>query len=82
MPTRSDHPYLLGESSKFHTTPMDPQQIVKMFTKIYDKLETPKTFDERLIKVEAMCELLESPTCDRIPPRNNRRNNTDNISNI
>jgi len=48
MPTRSGHLYLLGDSSKSHTTPMDPQQIAAMFVKINAKLDTIKTLDERL----------------------------------
>jgi len=55
MITRSGHPYLLGESSKSHTTPMDPQQIAAMFVEIYIKLDILKTLDDRLTKIEAMC---------------------------
>ena len=73
MPTRSGHPYLLEESSEFHTTPMDPQEIVTMFAEINAKLDTFKTLDERLTKMES--------THDQIPSRNNRRNNTENTSN-
>jgi len=56
MPTRSGHLYLLEESSKSHTTPMDPQQIVTIFTEINAKLDTLKTLDERLTKVESTCD--------------------------
>ena len=79
--TRSSHSYLLGESSKSHTSPIDLQHIAAMFTEINAKLETFKTFDERLTKVEAMREPPESPTGDRTPLRNIRRNNTDNTFN-
>ena len=53
MPTRSGHPYLLEESSECHTTQMDPQQIATMFAEINTKLDTLKTLDERLTKVES-----------------------------
>ena len=66
MPTRSGHLYLLEESSKSHTTPMDPQQIVIMFTEINAKLDTLETLDERLTKVEC--------TRDQTLLKNNRRN--------
>ena len=79
MPTRNL--YLLGESSKSHTTPMDPQQIAAIFTEINAKLDTLKTISDRLTKVQAMHEPPESATGDRTPARNNRRNNTDNTSN-
>ena len=52
---------------------MDPQQIAAMFAEIYAKLDTFKTLDERLTKVES--------THDQTPLRNNRRNNTENTSN-
>ena len=52
---------------------MDPQQIVVMFVKINAKLDTLKTLDERLTKVEF--------TRDQTPPKNNQRNNTENTSN-
>ena len=52
-----------------------------MFTEISAKLETLKTIDERLTKVEAMREPPESPTGDQTPPRNNRHNNNDDLSN-
>ena len=81
MPTHSGHPYLLGESSKPHTTPMDPQQIAAIFAEINVELDTLKTIDNRLTKVEAMHEPPESPTGDRTPPRNNQHNNTNNTSN-
>jgi len=74
MPTCSGHPYLLEESSEYHITPMDLQQIVVMFAEINVKLDTLKTLDERLIKVES--------TRDQSPLRNNRRNNTENTSNL
>jgi len=74
MPTRSDHPYLLWESSKSHTFLMDPQQIVTMFAEINAKLESLKRLDERLTSVEA--------TGDQTLPRNNWRNNTDNTFNL
>ena len=44
-----------------------------MFVKINAKLDTLKTLDERLNKVES--------THDQTPPKNNRCNNTENISN-
>ena len=69
MPTRSGHSYLLGESNKSHTTPMEPQQIEAMFAKINAKLETLKTIDDRLTKVES--------TRDQTPSRNNRHNTHD-----
>jgi len=59
---------------------MDPQHIASMFVKINAKLDTLKTIDNMLTKIEAMYEPLESPTGDRT--RNNRRNNTDNTSNL
>jgi len=74
MPTRSGHRYLLEESSKSHTTLMDPQQIAAMFAEINAKLDSLKTLDERLTKVES--------TRDQTQPRNNRRNNTENTSNL
>jgi len=52
MLTRSGHPYLLGESSKFHTAPMDPQQIVAVFVEINVKFDILQTFEEKLTKVE------------------------------
>ena len=70
MPTRSGQPYLLGESSKSHTTQMDLQQIAAIFAEISAKLENLKTIDERLTKVEVMREPPESPTGDQTPPRN------------
>jgi len=81
MPTHSDHPYLLGDSSKSHTALIDLQQIAAMFIEINAKLDTLKTFEERMDKVEATREPLESPTCDQTPPTNNRRNITDNTRN-
>jgi len=42
-----------------------------MFVEINAKLETLKTFDERLTKVEAMREPPESPIGDQTPLRNN-----------
>ena len=45
---------------------MDPQQITAMFAEINTKLDTLKTFDERLTKMES--------TRDQTPPKNNRRN--------
>ena len=77
MPTCSGHPYLLEESSEYHITPMDLQQIVVMFAEINVKLDTLKTVEERLTKV-AMHEPPESPTWDQTPARNNRHKNTDN----
>ena len=71
---------MLRESSKSHTAPLDPQQIASMFAAINAKLDTLKTFEEKLTKVEATHEPSESPTSDQTPPRNNRRN-TDNPSN-
>jgi len=73
MPTRRGHPYLLEESSKSHTTQIHLQQIAAMFAGINTKLDTLKTLDERLTKVES--------TRDQTPLRNNRRNNTENTSN-
>ena len=81
MHTRNSHPYLLGESSKSHTTPIDSQQIAVMFAKINAKLDILKTFKERLAKVETTRKPLESPTGDQILLRNNRRTNTDNLPN-
>jgi len=52
MHTPSGHPYLLGEYSKFHTVPMDPQQIRVLFAEINVKLDILKTFKETLAKVE------------------------------
>jgi len=52
-----------------------------MFVEISAKLETLETIDDRLTKLEAMCEPPESPTGDRTPLINNRRNNTENTSN-
>ena len=52
---------------------MDPQQIAAMFAEINAKLDTLKTLDERLTKVES--------TYDQILPRNNWRNHTVNTSN-
>jgi len=72
MPTRSGHPYRLEESSESHITPMDPQQIAAMLAEINAKLDTLKTLDEKLTKVES--------TRDQTPPRNDRRN-TKNTSN-
>jgi len=63
MPTRSGHPYLLEESNESHTTPMDLQQIAVMFAEINAKLDTLKTLDEKLTKVES--------TRDQTLPRNN-----------
>jgi len=74
MPARSGHPYLLEESGVSHITPMDPQQIAAMFTEINAKLDTLKTLDKRLTKVES--------TRNQTPPRNNRRNNTKNTFNL
>ena len=82
MPIRSGHSYLLGESSKFHTSPINLQQIASMFSKINAKREALRILDERLTKVEAMREPPKSPTGDQTSPRNNRRNNTDNPSNL
>jgi len=73
MATRSGHPYLLEESSEYHITPMDPQQIAAMFAEINAKLDTVKTLDEKLTKVES--------TRDQTPPKNYRRNNTKNTYN-
>ena len=81
MATRSGHPYLLEESSEYHITPMDPQQIAAMFAEINAKLDTLKTISDRLTKVQAMHEPPESATGDQTPARSNRRNNTDNTSN-
>jgi len=50
MPTRSGHPYLLGDSSKPHTFPINHQQIAAMFAEINTKLEALKTFDEGWLK--------------------------------
>ena len=72
MHTRSGHPYLLGESNKSHTSPVDPKLIVTMFAEINAKLDTLKTLDEKLTKVES--------TRDQTPLKNNRRN-TENTSN-
>jgi len=55
---------------------MDPQQITTMFAEINAKLDTLKTFRDRLTEVAP-----ESPTCDQTLPRNNQHNNTDNPSN-
>ena len=44
-----------------------------MFAEINVKLDTFKTLDERLTKVESIR--------NQTPPKNNRRNNTDNTSN-
>ena len=82
MSPRGGHPYLLVESSKRHTAPMDPQQIVVMFAEINAKLDTLKTFKERLTKVEATHEPPESPRGNQTPHRNNRHNNTDNPPNL
>ena len=82
MPTRSGHPYLLGESNKSHTATMVPQQIATMFAKINAKLETLKIFEERLTKLKATREPSESLTYDQNPPRNNQRNNIDNPPNL
>jgi len=73
MHTRSGHPYLLGESNKSHTSPVDPKLIVTMFAEINAKLEALNIFNERLTKVKS--------TRDQTPPRDNRRNSTDNTSN-
>ena len=73
MPTHSGHPYLLRMSNKSHTTPMDPQQIVAMFVEINAKLDTLKTLDERLTKLES--------ARDQTQSKNNRRNNIENTSN-
>ena len=73
MFTCSGHSYLFEESSKSHTTPMDPQQIAAMFAEINAKLDIFKTLDERLTKVES--------TRDQTPLRNNQRNNTENTPN-
>jgi len=51
---------------------MDPQQIAAMFAEINGKLDTFKTLDERLTKVES--------TRDQTLLKNNRRN-TENASN-
>ena len=80
MSTHSGHPYLLKETNKSHTSPMDSHQIVAMFAMIHVKLDTRKTFEERLAKVEAMHKPPESPTDDQTSPRKNRHN-TDNPSN-
>ena len=61
---------------------MDLQQITVMFAEINANLDTFKTFEERLTKVETTRELLEAHISDQIPPRNNRRNNTDNPPNL
>ena len=53
MSTHSGHPYLLEETNKSHTSPMDSHQIAAMFAMINVKLDTLKTFEERLAKVEA-----------------------------
>jgi len=52
-----------------------------MFAEINAKLDTLEAFEERLTIVEATREPPESPTGDQTPPRNNRRNNTDNSPN-
>ena len=52
---------------------MDTEQIVAVFAEINAKLEALKTLDERLTRVKA--------TGYQTPPRNNKRNNIDNISN-
>ena len=73
MPTRSGHSSLLEESSESHITPMDLQQIAAMFAEINAKLDTLKTLDERLTKVEF--------TRNQTPLKNNRHNNTENTFN-
>jgi len=52
---------------------MDLQQIATMFTEINAKLDTLKTLNQKLTKVESIR--------NQTPLRNNRRNNTDNPSN-
>jgi len=52
---------------------IDTPQIVVMLAEINAKLDTLKTLDKRLTKVES--------TYDQTPPKNNRRNNTENTSN-
>jgi len=52
---------MLGESNKSHTTPMDPKQIATMFVEINAKLDTLKTFEERLTKVKTMVNHLSHP---------------------
>ena len=42
MPTRSSHPYLLGESSKLHTTLMDFLQLAALITEMNTKLDILK----------------------------------------
>jgi len=53
--------------------PMDSQQIAAIFVEINAMLDTLRTLNERLIKVES--------TCDQTLPRNNWRDNTDDSSN-
>ena len=55
-------------------TMIDTPQIVVMLAEINAKLDTLKTLDKRLTKVES--------TYDQTPPKNNRRNNTNIISNL
>ena len=61
---------------------MDPQQIATIFVKINAKLDTLKTFEERLIKVKDTHKPPESPTGDQTLPKNNRLNNNDNPPNL
>ena len=79
MPTRSGTLYLLDEFSKFPmktppSAPMDPQQFTAMLVEKNAKLCIFTTIEERSAKVEA--------TLDQTPPRNNHRDNTDNLPNF
>ena len=50
---------------------MDPQQIAAIFAEINTKLDTIKTIEKRLAKVEVTREPPESPISDQTPSRNN-----------
>ena len=60
MPTRSGHPYLLGESSKLGITTMDPQQLADSIAAIQAKLanltQTAAQTGDRLGRVETRLE--------------------------
>ena len=50
MPIRSGHLYILEESSKFHTTPMNSQQLAALIAEMKTKLDTLKKLEERMDK--------------------------------
>jgi len=87
MPIRSGHLYILEESSKFHTTPMNSQQLAALIAEMKTKLDTLKKLEERMDKSDKKTGTINDWSwvlhCWRKfnPPQNNHHDNTDNPPN-